>query len=124
MLNSTPPADPLHKFQQQPSTAAATQIPHEERLLDSALKHTFPASDPVAEWPLAPPLDEGERIRECLLDDAIELSFPASDPIAVSGFSRIEVMPDMVSAREDHQLQPATTEQPRQHRDRLYETVA
>jgi hypothetical protein len=82
-------------------------VPHEEKLLDSALKHTFPASDPVAELPEAARPDEAEKIAECLLDDALEFSFPASDPISISsGFSRIEKAPDVVPAKEDHQLTP------------------
>lgn len=86
-----------------------TAIAHEERLLDSALKQTFPASDPVAELPVACPLNPSEQVKESLLDDAIEFSFPASDPISVSsGFTRIEKAPEIVSAKEDHQLEPAT----------------
>ncbi len=88
--------------------AAKAEIVHEERLLDSALKHTFPASDPVAELPVASALNPSEQVKECLLDDAIEFTFPASDPISVSsGFSRIEIAPEIVSAKEDHQLEPA-----------------
>lgn len=42
--------------------------------------------------------------KEALLDDALEMSFPSSDPISVSSsFTRIEVAPDMVAARTDHQ---------------------
>lgn len=42
--------------------------------------------------------------KESLLDDAIEMSFPSSDPVSVSsGITRIEVAPDMVVARTDHQ---------------------
>lgn len=85
------------------------QASHEEQLLDSALKHTFPASDPVAELPIATPLSPSEKVKECLLDDAIEFTFPASDPISVSsGFTRIEKAPDIVPAKEDHPLRPAT----------------
>jgi hypothetical protein len=85
--------------------ATKTEIAHEEQLLDSALKHTFPASDPVAELPAAASLSPSDQVHECLLDDAIEFTFPASDPISVSsGFTRIEKAPEIVSAREDHQL--------------------
>lgn len=87
-------------------------VPREEKLLDKALTDTFPASDPVAEIPEAAPLDEGERIAEALLDDAIEFSFPASDPISVSsGFTRIEHLPEVVPAKEDHQLIPEQTDE-------------
>lgn len=42
--------------------------------------------------------------KEALLDDAIEMTFPSSDPLSVtSGITRIEVAPDMVAARTDHQ---------------------
>lgn len=77
---------------------------HEERTLDSALKQTFPASDPVAEMPTEEVKSEQESAKESLLDDAIEMSFPASDPISVSsGITRIEKAPDTVDAHDDHQ---------------------
>jgi hypothetical protein len=77
---------------------------HEEKLLDSALKQTFPASDPVAEMPCNTPVPEEEKAKETLLDTAIEMSFPASDPISVqSGITRIERAPDAVDAHADHQ---------------------
>ncbi len=47
---------------------------------------------------------ELNNAKECLLDDAIEMSFPSSDPISVVfGITKIEVAPDMVAARTDHQ---------------------
>ena len=77
---------------------------HDEKLLDSALKQTFPASDPVAEMPCDTPAPEEEKAKETLLDTALEMSFPASDPISVqSGITRIERAPDMVDAHADHQ---------------------
>lgn len=45
-----------------------------------------------------------EQAKESLIDDGLEMTFPASDPISVdAGVTRIEVAPDMASAREDHQ---------------------
>lgn len=45
-----------------------------------------------------------QQAGEHLLDDAVEMTFPASDPISVSsGITRIEVAPDRVDARTDHQ---------------------
>jgi len=45
-----------------------------------------------------------ENAKESLLDDAIEMTFPSSDPISISiGITKIEVAPDMVAARSDHQ---------------------
>lgn len=45
-----------------------------------------------------------EQAKETLLDDGIEMTFPASDPVSVdSGITRIEVPPDMVNAKSDHQ---------------------
>lgn len=45
-----------------------------------------------------------DKAQEALLDDAIEMTFPSSDPVSVdSGITRIEVAPDMVAARTDHQ---------------------
>ena len=95
--------------------AKRSPISHQEKLRSKALKDTFPASGPVAELPGATSPDESERIAESLLDDAIEFSFPASDPISVSsGFTHIEHLPDVVPAREDHQLRPKqVTEKPR-----------
>ena len=47
---------------------------------------------------------EKMKVEENLLDDALEMSFPSSDPISVSsGITRIEVQPDMVDAKTDHQ---------------------
>ncbi|MDO8653984.1 MAG: hypothetical protein Q7R66_17565 [Undibacterium sp.] len=47
---------------------------------------------------------EKEKVEEILLDNALEMSFPSSDPISVSSsITRIEVIPDMVDARTDHQ---------------------
>jgi hypothetical protein len=77
---------------------------HEEHTLDSALKQTFPASDPVAEMPAEEVKTEQKNAKEELLDDAVEMSFPASDPISVSsGITRIEKAPDTVDAQDDHQ---------------------
>ncbi len=46
-----------------------------------------------------------EKVGEILLDDALEMTFPSSDPISVSsGITRIEVVPDMVDAKSDHQI--------------------
>ncbi len=45
-----------------------------------------------------------EQAKETLLDGGIEMTFPASDPVSVdSGITRIEVPPDMVNAKSDHQ---------------------
>jgi hypothetical protein len=45
-----------------------------------------------------------EQAKETLLDGGIEMTFPASDPVSVdSGITRIEVPPDMVNAKADHQ---------------------
>jgi len=74
-----------------------------EDLLDDALEHTFPASDPIAERP-APdqPLDPEEQAQEDLLDCAVELTFPASDPIAVEATpSRGELTPEDIAAKEE-----------------------
>jgi hypothetical protein len=77
---------------------------HDEKLLDTALKQTFPASDPVAELPCETPASQEEQAKESLLDDAIEMSFPASDPISVqASITRIEKAPDTVDAHADHQ---------------------
>lgn len=81
---------------------------HQESLLDNALDDTFPASDPVAEVPLATEKSGIKRVqqtaKEELLDVGIEMSFPASDPVSVSsGITRIERSPDSVDAQEDHQ---------------------
>ena len=47
---------------------------------------------------------QAQEVKEHLLDDAVEMTFPASDPISVSsGITRIEVAPDKVEARIDHQ---------------------
>ena len=47
---------------------------------------------------------EKDKAQEALLDDGIEMTFPSSDPVSVdSGITRIEVAPDMVAARTDHQ---------------------
>jgi len=45
-----------------------------------------------------------EAAKEALLDEAVEMTFPASDPISVdAGITRIEVAPEKVDAKEDHQ---------------------
>jgi hypothetical protein len=47
---------------------------------------------------------EQDKTNETLLDDAIEMTFPSSDPISVaSNITRIEIAPDKVDARTDHQ---------------------
>jgi hypothetical protein len=52
---------------------------------------------------------EQDMAKETLLDDALEMSFPSSDPISVSsGITRIEVAPEMVAARTDHQNSQTT----------------
>jgi hypothetical protein len=79
--------------------------PHEEKMLDHALKATFPASDPLAEQPVPEKPNEKRQAEECLLDDAVEMTFPASDPISVdpSSITRIEKAPDKPDASQDHQ---------------------
>lgn len=91
--------------------------PSAEQQLDSALKQTFPASDPVAEAQPEKTKKGGkaaaddESVEEELLDDAVSMTFPASDPLAVtSGITRIEKAPEMPSAREDHQNKPTVDE--------------
>ena len=50
-----------------------------------------------------------EKAKETLLDSAIEMTFPSSDPISVSsGITRIEVAPEKVAARSDHQNSQVT----------------
>jgi nucleotidyltransferase/DNA polymerase involved in DNA repair len=50
------------------------------------------------------------RAEETLLDDAIEMTFPSSDPISVApNITRVEVKPDMVDARTDHQNSQSIT---------------
>jgi hypothetical protein len=45
-----------------------------------------------------------EAAKETLLDEAVEMTFPASDPISVdAGITRIEVAPEKVDAKKDHQ---------------------
>jgi hypothetical protein len=52
---------------------------------------------------------EEDKAKETLLDDALEMSFPSSDPISVSsGITRIEVAPEMVDAKTDHQNSQTT----------------
>jgi hypothetical protein len=47
---------------------------------------------------------EQDKAKETLLDEALEMSFPSSDPISVSsGITRIDVAPEIVAARTDHQ---------------------
>lgn len=84
--------------------ARAAPQSHDQKLLDSALQQTFPASDPVAEIPVDIPASQEEKAKETLLDTALEMSFPASDPISVqSSITRIERAPDTVDAHADHQ---------------------
>lgn len=78
---------------------------HDEKMLDHALKGTFPASDPVAELPVNEKPSEKAKAEERLLDDAVEMTFPASDPVSVdpNSITRIEKAPEKVDASEDHQ---------------------
>lgn len=78
---------------------------HGEKMLDRALKNTFPASDPVAELPVNEEPSDKEKAEERLLDDAVEMTFPASDPVSVdaNSITRIEKAPEKVDASEDHQ---------------------
>ena len=78
---------------------------HEEKMLDHALKGTFPASDPVSELPVDEAPSEKQQAEEQLLDDAVEMTFPASDPVSVdpNSITRIEKAPEKVDASEDHQ---------------------
>jgi hypothetical protein len=108
MINSKAPANVKPSPTEDEKPAADTPV---ERKLDSALKQTFPASDPIAEHPVEEVLSEEEQAKEALLDDAIEMSFPASDPISVeSGITRIEKAPDMPPAQLDHQNSQAIEE--------------
>lgn len=95
----------LHLNQKIPAENVRPQpTPREEKALDSALKQTFPASDPVAEVPVDEAKSVQENAKETLLDDAIEMTFPASDPISVdAGITRIEIAPEKVDAHDDHQ---------------------
>lgn len=79
--------------------------PDDEKMLDRALKGTFPASDPVAELPVHEKPTEKQEAEEQLLDDAVEMTFPASDPVSVdpNSITRIEKAPEMVDASGDHQ---------------------
>ena len=78
---------------------------HDEKMLDHALKGTFPASDPVAELPVNEKPSEKQNAQERLLDNAVEMTFPASDPVSVdpNSITRIEKAPEKVDASEDHQ---------------------
>ena len=78
---------------------------HDEKMLDHALKGTFPASDPVSELPVDEAPSEKQQAEEQLLDDAVEMTFPASDPVSVdpNSITRIEKAPEKVDASEDHQ---------------------
>ena len=77
----------------------------DEKMLDRALKGTFPASDPVAELPVHEKPTEKQDAEEQLLDDAVEMTFPASDPVSVdaNSITRIEKAPEKVDASGDHQ---------------------
>ncbi|MFC0254051.1 hypothetical protein [Massilia consociata] len=56
-----------------------------------------------------------EEAEETLLDEGVEMTFPASDPVAVqSSITRIEVAPDKVDARRDHQHAQAIEEHNRE----------
>ena len=78
---------------------------HDEKMLDHALKGTFPASDPVAELPVNEKPSEKQKAEEELLDDGVEMTFPASDPVSVgpNSITRIEKAPEKVDASGDHQ---------------------
>lgn len=78
---------------------------HDEKMLDHALRGTFPASDPVAELPVTEKPSEKQKAEEALLDDAVEMTFPASDPVSVdaNSITRIEKAPEKVDASADHQ---------------------
>lgn len=106
--NSHPaPAPSVH------SPKGANAAVHDEKVLDDALKGTFPASDPVAELPVTTQLTDKEVAEETLLDDALELTFPASDPLSISSsFNRIESVPERAPAKANHPLNPAS---PKKH---------
>jgi hypothetical protein len=56
-----------------------------------------------------------EQAKETLLDNAVEMTFPASDPVSVdAGITRIEVPPEMVNAKSDHQHADKTDESTKQ----------
>lgn len=78
---------------------------HDEKMLDHALKGTFPASDPVAELPVRERQSDKDKAEEKLLDDAVEMTFPASDPVSVdpNSITRIEKAPEKSDASADHQ---------------------
>jgi hypothetical protein len=56
-----------------------------------------------------------EQAKETLLDNGVEMTFPASDPVSVdAGITRIEVPPEMVNAKSDHQNAGNTDESTKQ----------
>lgn len=92
------------------SASSVSKNPHKEKELDTALKQTFPASDPVSQTQGqdSDATDDSNAVDELLLDDAVSMTFPASDPISVaSSITRIEKAPDLPPAEGDHQLDPA-----------------
>lgn len=101
----TDAGNPAHHRKDAAAGNAPAKESHDEKMLDRALKDTFPASDPVAELPVREKKSEKAKAEESLLDDALEMSFPASDPISVDpkSITRIEKAPEKADASEDHQ---------------------
>jgi hypothetical protein len=97
--------NPMHHRKDATEGKTPAHESHDEKMLDHALKGTFPASDPVAELPVNEVKSEKAKAEETLLDDALEMSFPASDPISVdpNSITRIEKAPEKSDASEDHQ---------------------
>ncbi len=97
--------NPTHRRKDATEGKSPASESHDEKMLDHALKGTFPASDPVAELPVSEKKSEKEKAEETLLDDAVEMTFPASDPISVdaNSITRIEKAPEKSDASEDHQ---------------------
>lgn len=109
MPNRKKTAETMTNAEDNPKYIAEAKSPdkasYDEKMLDHALKATFPASDPVAERPASEKPTEKEQAEEGLLDDAVEMTFPASDPISVdaNSITRIEKAPEKSVASEDHQ---------------------
>lgn len=104
-----PQTPPPAAAESERDAAHAKPRSHEDELLDTALEQTFPASDPISELVADTPPKPKEIAKETLLDEANEMTFPASDPISVSSsITRIEKPPEIVPAKVDHQLNPAT----------------
>ena len=93
---------------------------HDEKMLDHALKGTFPASDPVAELPVSEKMSDKDKAEEKLLDDAVEMTFPASDPVSVApnSITRIEKAPEKADASADHQNRSLETKAESPARDK------